>query len=169
MGQSVRVSFVRAALPPQIKTGDRQADIHMRRPLPARSRVPEPVNEVNFFGVKIKVKSPTLASLLNSDVNDDLVVVARRAFRDGRREGGASGSAQPDEASSAGVPDDEAGTSAGAAERTSQLPPEWLDLRLDRDRAAWERDAALRHDAAEDPLAGLSAAPDPVAGEERGG
>ena len=35
---------------------------------------------VEFFGVKLKVKDPRLAALLNSDVTDDVVVIGRRAI-----------------------------------------------------------------------------------------
>jgi len=35
--------------------------------------------EVEFFGVKLKVNNPRLAALLNSDVTDEVTVVARRA------------------------------------------------------------------------------------------
>ncbi len=36
-------------------------------------------SEVEFFGIRIKVKDPRLAALLNSDVTDDVVVIAKRA------------------------------------------------------------------------------------------
>lgn len=36
-------------------------------------------NEVEFFGVKLKVKNPHLATLLNSGVNEDVQVIGRRA------------------------------------------------------------------------------------------
>jgi hypothetical protein len=36
-------------------------------------------NEIEFFGVKLKVKNSRLATLLNSDVHDDVQVVGRRA------------------------------------------------------------------------------------------
>jgi hypothetical protein len=36
-------------------------------------------DEVEFFGVKVKVRSSHLAALLNSDVTEDVVVVGRRA------------------------------------------------------------------------------------------
>lgn len=36
-------------------------------------------DSVEFFGVKLKVKDPRLAALLNSDVGDDVVVIGRRA------------------------------------------------------------------------------------------
>jgi hypothetical protein len=35
--------------------------------------------ELEFFGVKLKVRNPHLAALLNSDVNDDVQVIGRRA------------------------------------------------------------------------------------------
>jgi hypothetical protein len=35
--------------------------------------------DVEFFGVKLKVNSPRLAALLNSDVTDEVSVVVRRA------------------------------------------------------------------------------------------
>jgi hypothetical protein len=35
--------------------------------------------EVEFFGVKLKVKDPRLAALLNSDVNDEVHTVVDRA------------------------------------------------------------------------------------------
>jgi hypothetical protein len=41
-------------------------------------------SEVEFFGVKLKVKNPHLAALLNSDVHEDVQVIgqrAREAFR----------------------------------------------------------------------------------------
>ena len=36
-------------------------------------------SELEFFGVKLKVKNPHLAALLNSDVNEDVQVIGRRA------------------------------------------------------------------------------------------
>ncbi len=56
--------------------------------------------EVEFFGVKLKVRSARLAALLNSSVNDDVQVIGRRAIDafgqsdDGRaeREHGRAGS-----------------------------------------------------------------------------
>jgi hypothetical protein len=39
----------------------------------------ESASEVEFFGVKLKVKSPHLAALLNSTMSDDVVLVGRRA------------------------------------------------------------------------------------------
>jgi len=41
-------------------------------------------SELEFFGVKLKVKNPRLAALLHSDVNEDVQVIgqrAREAFR----------------------------------------------------------------------------------------
>ena len=35
--------------------------------------------EVEFFGVKLKVRNPRLAALLNSNVTDDVQVIGRRA------------------------------------------------------------------------------------------
>ena len=35
--------------------------------------------ELEFFGVKLKVKNPRLAALLNSSVNEDVQVIGRRA------------------------------------------------------------------------------------------
>jgi ethanolamine utilization protein EutA (predicted chaperonin) len=35
-------------------------------------------SELEFFGIKLKVKNPKLASLLNSDVNEDVTVIGRR-------------------------------------------------------------------------------------------
>jgi hypothetical protein len=35
--------------------------------------------ELEFFGVKLSVKNPHLATLLNSSVNDDVQVIRRRA------------------------------------------------------------------------------------------
>jgi len=35
--------------------------------------------ELEFFGVKLKVKNAHLAALLNSDVNEDVQVIGRRA------------------------------------------------------------------------------------------
>jgi len=34
--------------------------------------------EVEFFGIRIRVRDPRLAALLNSDITDDVVVVAKR-------------------------------------------------------------------------------------------
>lgn len=34
--------------------------------------------EVEFFGIKLKVKNPRLATLLNSSVNENVVVIGRR-------------------------------------------------------------------------------------------
>jgi hypothetical protein len=39
----------------------------------------EDSSDVEFFGIRIKVKDPRLAALLNSDVTDNVVVVAKRA------------------------------------------------------------------------------------------
>jgi hypothetical protein len=39
-----------------------------------------PTDSIEFFGVRLKVKDPRLAALLNSDVTDDVVVVGRRAI-----------------------------------------------------------------------------------------
>ena len=36
-------------------------------------------SEVEFFGVKLKVRSPHLAALLNSSVHEDVQVIGRRA------------------------------------------------------------------------------------------
>lgn len=36
-------------------------------------------DELEFFGVKLKVKNPRLAALLNSSVNEDVQVIGRRA------------------------------------------------------------------------------------------
>ena len=36
-------------------------------------------SELEFFGVKLKVENPHLAALLNSDVNEDVQVIGRRA------------------------------------------------------------------------------------------
>ena len=35
-------------------------------------------NEVEFFGVKLKVRDPRLAALLNSDVTDEVQVIGQR-------------------------------------------------------------------------------------------
>ena len=40
-------------------------------------------DEVNFFGITIKVRNSKLAAVLNSDVTEDVVVVARRARHEG--------------------------------------------------------------------------------------
>jgi hypothetical protein len=37
-------------------------------------------SDLEFFGVKIKCKSPRLAALLNSDVTESVVVVGKRAM-----------------------------------------------------------------------------------------
>jgi hypothetical protein len=50
----------------------------MAKTPPATSR-PEGAGEVEFFGVKLKVNSPRLAALLNSDVTDEVSVAVRRA------------------------------------------------------------------------------------------
>ena len=41
----------------------------------------DPANggELEFFGVKLNVKNPHLATLLNSSLNDDVQVIRRRA------------------------------------------------------------------------------------------
>jgi len=39
-----------------------------------------PTDSVEFFGVRLTVKDPRLAALLNSDVTDDVVVIGRRAI-----------------------------------------------------------------------------------------
>ena len=40
---------------------------------------PRENGELEFFGVKLKVKNPRLAALLNSSVNEDVHVVGARA------------------------------------------------------------------------------------------
>jgi hypothetical protein len=35
-------------------------------------------SELEFFGIKLKVNSAKLATLLNSDVNEDVTVIGRR-------------------------------------------------------------------------------------------
>ncbi len=60
-------------------------------------------SEVEFFGVKLKVRSAQLAALLNSSVHDDVQVIGRRALdafgqADDGREGtddGCGGSGRP--------------------------------------------------------------------------
>jgi hypothetical protein len=42
-------------------------------------RQPSDGSELEFFGVKLKVNNPRLAALLNSDVNEDVQVLGRRA------------------------------------------------------------------------------------------
>jgi hypothetical protein len=39
----------------------------------------ECAGSVEFFGVKLKVKNPRLAALLNSSIGDDVQVIGRRA------------------------------------------------------------------------------------------
>lgn len=56
------------------------------RPIPALvaslSEHPQDIAEpdVEFFGVKLKVKNERLATLLNSSVNENVVVIGRRTF-----------------------------------------------------------------------------------------
>jgi hypothetical protein len=56
------------------------------RPIPAlvtsSTEQPRNVNEpdVEFFGVKLKVKNERLAALFNSSVNENVVVIGRRTF-----------------------------------------------------------------------------------------
>ena len=56
------------------------------RPIPAlvtsSTEHPQNVNEpdLEFFGVKLKVKNERLATLLNSSVNENVVVIGRRTF-----------------------------------------------------------------------------------------
>jgi hypothetical protein len=40
---------------------------------------PRENGELEFFGVKLKVKNPSLAALLNSSVNEDVQVIGARA------------------------------------------------------------------------------------------
>jgi hypothetical protein len=40
--------------------------------------MPDESSEVEFFGMRIKVKDPKLAELLNSDVSENVVVIGRR-------------------------------------------------------------------------------------------
>jgi hypothetical protein len=40
---------------------------------------PQANGELEFFGVKLKVKNPRLAALLNSSVNEDVQVIGARA------------------------------------------------------------------------------------------
>jgi hypothetical protein len=40
---------------------------------------PRENGELEFFGVKLKVKNPRLAALLNSSVNEDVQVIGARA------------------------------------------------------------------------------------------
>ena len=35
-------------------------------------------SELEFFGIKLKVTNPKLATLLNSDLNEDVTVIGRR-------------------------------------------------------------------------------------------
>jgi hypothetical protein len=42
--------------------------------------MPDKVAEVEFFGIRLKVSNTRLASLLNSNVTDDVVVIADRAL-----------------------------------------------------------------------------------------
>ena len=44
----------------------------------ARVQIADEDTDVEFFGIHIRVRDPKLAALLNSDVTDDVVVVARR-------------------------------------------------------------------------------------------
>lgn len=56
------------------------------RPIPAlvtsSTEHPQNVDEpdVEFFGVKLKVKNERLAALFNSSVNENVVVIGRRTF-----------------------------------------------------------------------------------------
>ena len=56
------------------------------RPIPAlvtsSTEHPQNANEpdLEFFGVKLKVKNERLATLLNSSVNENVVVIGRRTF-----------------------------------------------------------------------------------------
>lgn len=56
------------------------------RPIPALvTSLPEHLEnvsepDVEFFGVKLKVKNERLATLLNSSVNENVVVIGRRTF-----------------------------------------------------------------------------------------
>jgi hypothetical protein len=51
-------------------------------PVTSAPEHPENVSEpdVEFFGVKLKVKNERLATLLNSSVNENVVVIGRRTF-----------------------------------------------------------------------------------------
>jgi hypothetical protein len=42
--------------------------------------MPDKAAEVEFFGIRLKVSNTRLASLLNSNVTDDVVVIADRAL-----------------------------------------------------------------------------------------
>jgi hypothetical protein len=48
-------------------------------PPPAADGDPPENGELEFFGVKLKVKNPYLAALLNSSVNEDVQVIGARA------------------------------------------------------------------------------------------
>ena len=48
-------------------------------PPPAADGDPRENGELEFFGVKLKVKNPRLAALLNSSVNEDVHVISARA------------------------------------------------------------------------------------------
>ena len=52
-------------------------------PIPAVTiggRLPDTASEVEFFGIRLRVSNARLATLLNSDVTDDVVVIADRAL-----------------------------------------------------------------------------------------
>jgi hypothetical protein len=48
-------------------------------PSSAAAGDPQENGELEFFGVKLKVKNPRLAALLNSSVNEDVQVIGARA------------------------------------------------------------------------------------------
>jgi hypothetical protein len=54
-------------------------DINHMTPAAAEQEDQRQGAEIEFFGVQLKVHNPRLAELLNSSVNDDVEVIARRA------------------------------------------------------------------------------------------
>ena len=104
-------------------------------------------DEVNFFGITIKVRNSKLAAVLNSDVTDDVVVVARRARHEGEVD---------DEAPEVIAADPLAGSDAVSGAALDEAPDKAVDKAVDEapnaevDEAVDEAPKALTDEAAGD-------------------
>lgn len=124
----------------------------------------EQQGEVNFFGIKIHVKNPKLAAVLNSSVTDDVATVAERVrtAEDARRATASTAGSAPSAALAAGKAAGRTVVPLDPADRVSELPPDWVDLRLS-ESVEWGEEAeddplaVLSPEASDDPLRDLRA------------